>query len=270
MLNEALATQQPQPPTGALHVHPDFHSRILDNRRTVLVHLPPGYDRHRRRRYPVLYLHDGQNLFDGATAYVYGQHWRVGETAHELMSVGAIEPLLIVGINHMGEGRVDEYTPTRDARVGLGGRAALYGRMLVEELKPFIDARYRTRGEAAQTGLGGSSLGGLVSLFLSLRYSAVFGRVAALSPSVFWDGRMILREVEALEAKPATRIWLDTGTGEGWYTTEYARLLRDALVRRGWALGDELHYYEADGAAHDEAAWAARVAPMLKFLYPAE
>ena len=268
MLNEAQAAQLPQPPTGALRTHPDFHSRILDNRRTILVHLPPGYDTHAGRRYPVLYLHDGQNLFDGATAYVYGQYWRVGETAHELMSVGAIEPLLIVGIYHMGEGRVDEYTPTRDPRVGLGGKAQLYGQMLVEELMPFIAAHYRTHNGAAHTGLGGSSLGGLVSLFLGLNYPAVFGRVAALSPSVFWDGRMILRAVAALPAKPQTRIWLDTGTREGFNTTEYARLLRDELIRQGWALGGELYYHEAEGAGHDEAAWAARVAPMLKFLYP--
>ena len=79
---------------------------------------------------------------------------------------------------------------------------------------------------------------------------------------------MILREVAALKAKPPTRIWLDTGTGEGLNTTEYARLLRDALVRQGWALGEELHYHEALGAVHDEAAWAARVAPMLKILFP--
>jgi predicted alpha/beta superfamily hydrolase len=186
-----------------------------------------------------------------------------------LMASGVIEPLLIVGVYHMREERVEEDTPTRDPRVRLGGKAAAYGRMLVEELKPFIDTHYRTRTAAVDTGLGGSSLGGLVSLYLCLNYPAVFGKLAALSPSVFWDGRMILREVEALRSKPATRIWLDTGTGEGWYTTEYARLLRDALVRKGWALDAELCYHEAEGAGHDENAWAARVAPMLKFLFPA-
>jgi predicted alpha/beta superfamily hydrolase len=251
-----------------LRIHTDFHSRILENRRTVLVLVPPRYEAEQRRRYPVLYLHDGQNLFDGATAYVPGKHWRVGETATALMARAQCASVIIVGIYHMGEGRVDEYTPTRDVRVSRGGRAAAYGRMLVEELKPFIDARYRTRTEGQHTGTGGSSLGGLVSLFLALKYPAVFGRVAALSPSVFWDGRMILREVATLRAKTRARIWLDTGTGEGWYTTEYARMLRDALVRQGWALGKELHYYEAEGAQHDEAAWAARVAPMLKFLFP--
>jgi predicted alpha/beta superfamily hydrolase len=265
MLNEALATQ---PPQGALRIHADFHSHILDNRRNILVHLPPGYETDTAGRYPVLYLHDGQNLFDGATAYVPGQYWRVGETAAALMAAGAIEPLLIVGVYHMGERRVEEYTPTRDPRVRQGGRARLYGRMLLEELKPFIDAHYRTRTGAEHTGVGGSSLGGLVSLFLGLRHPAAFGKLAALSPSVFWDGRMILREVAALPAKTPARIWLDTGTREGFNTTEYARMLRDALIGQGWALGHELSYLEAEGAGHDETAWAARVAPMLKFLFP--
>src|SRR4051812_18688579 len=98
--------------TNHLHTHADFYSHILDNRRTVLVLVPPGYEPETARRYPVLYLHDGQNLFDGATAYVPGQYWRVGETAAELMAAGAIEPLLIVGVYHMGERRVEEYTPT--------------------------------------------------------------------------------------------------------------------------------------------------------------
>jgi predicted alpha/beta superfamily hydrolase len=251
-----------------LHTHADFYSNILDNRRPVLVLVPPGYETETARRYPVLYLHDGQNLFDGATAYVPGQYWRVGETAAALMAAGAIEPLLIVGVYHMGERRVEEYTPTCDPRVCQGGRAHLYGRMLLEELKPFIDVHYRTRTGVEHTGVGGSSLGGLVSLFLGLRHPATFGKLAALSPSVFWDGRMILREVAALPAKPPTRIWLDTGTGEGFNTTEYARMLRDALVGRGWALGQELNYLEAEGAGHDETAWAARVAPMLRFLFP--
>ena len=250
-------------------MHADFYSRVLDNRRTLLVYVPPGYEADTSRRYPVLYLHDGQNLFDGATAYVYGQHWRVSDSADALIATGAIQPLIIVGVYHTGEHRVAEYTPTRDPRIKQGGRAELYGRMLTEELKPFIDEHYRTRTAPADTGLGGSSLGGLVTMFLGLRYPSVFNRLAVLSPSVFWDGRMILREVAALGAKPAQRIWLDTGTNEGWYTTEYARLLRDALLVKGWTLETELCYFEAEGATHDEHAWAARVAPMLKFLFPA-
>src|ERR671930_1388301 len=114
----ALARQaQPHTLTGDFRTHPKFHSKFLPTDRDVLVYLPPGYRDDRRRRYPVLYLHDGQNLFDGATAYVPGKHWRVGETATELMTAGLCAPLIVVGIYHMGEERVEEYTPTRDARV---------------------------------------------------------------------------------------------------------------------------------------------------------
>jgi predicted alpha/beta superfamily hydrolase len=234
----------------------------------VLVYLPPGYDRERSRRYPVLYMHDGQNLFDGSTSFIPGMEWRVDETAQALIESGAIEPLIIVGIYNTGTSRVDEYTPTADARYKAGGQAALYGRLIVEELKPFIDARYRTRREASATGLGGSSLGGLVSLYLGLKYPKVFGRLAILSPAVQWDERMILREVEAVGARPRTRIWLDMGTKECPACTGNARLLRDALTRKGWRLDSDLKYFEAEGAEHNERAWAERVEPLLRFLFP--
>jgi predicted alpha/beta superfamily hydrolase len=156
----------------------------------------------------------------------------------------------------------------------MGGKGDLYGRMLVEELKPFIDSEYRTLTDAENTGLGGSSLGGLVSLHLALKYPQTFGRVAVVSPSVWWDNRMLLREVEALSKAPRLRIWLDIGTKEGGNkasddeTAKNARLLRDALLSKGWKQGVNLKYFEAEGAEHNERAWAQRVGPMLKFLYP--
>jgi predicted alpha/beta superfamily hydrolase len=152
----AQAEGQTPPPrqqtlTGEFRAHPKFHSKFLPADRDVLVYLPPGYDRDRSRRYPVLYMHDGQNLFDGSTSFIPGMEWRVDETAQALIESGAIEPLIIVGIYNTGNLRVDEYTPTADARYKAGGKAALYGRLIVEELKPFIDARYRTRREASAT-----------------------------------------------------------------------------------------------------------------------
>jgi len=258
----------PPPHAVDLRAHRNFHSEFLPTDRDVLVYLPPCYEREPERRYPVLYLHDGQNLFDGATSFIPGQDWRVGQTAQALISARAVEPLIIVGVYHTGRERVEEYTPTRDARFKVGGKADLYGRLLVEELKPFIDARYRTRAGAAQTGLGGSSLGGLVSLYLGLRYPAVFGKLAVISPSVWWGGRAILASVSGLEAKPATRIWLDMGTAEGVRAAPDARDLRDALLAKGWRLGADLRYLEVAGARHDEVAWARRVGPFLRFLFP--
>jgi predicted alpha/beta superfamily hydrolase len=253
-----------------LYKHEGFHSEFLDRDRDVTVYLPPGYESDDARRYPTLYLHDGQNLFDGATAFIYGQHWRVGETADTLINARLVEPLIIIGINNTGERRIDEYTPTRDGRTRLGGQADLYGRFLVEELKPFIDGRYRTLTDNANTGLGGSSLGGLVSLHLGIKYPHVFGKLAVLSPSIWWDRKVILRNVRNLESKPELRVWIDVGTGEGDYAVKDAAVLRDALIARGWTLDGDLKYLEAEGAQHNELAWAERVAPVLRFLFPYE
>jgi predicted alpha/beta superfamily hydrolase len=260
--------------TGHIHVHKRFPSGILRNHRDVIVYLPPDYDVDKRKKYPILYLQDGQNLFDGTTSFTYGQEWRVDETAQSLIEAGKIEPLIIVGIYNAGHERTDEYTPTHDAKRKTGGKAELYGRMLIDELKPFIDANYRTLNHARHTGLGGSSLGGLVSLYLGLKHPEVFSRLAVVSPSVWFDDKTIVRYVEALTKRPNVRIWLDTGTKEGGSAEESqetvanARLLLGTLIRKGWKLGRDLIYFEKDDAEHNENAWAARVEPMLQFLFP--
>ena len=266
--------QQPHTLTGDIRFHKAFHSNILNNNRDVIVYLPPVYEAHKEKRYSVLYLHDGQNLFDGATSFIPGQEWRVDETAQSLIAAGKVEPLIIVGIYNTGKDRVDEYTPAPDAKYKIGGKADLYGRMLVEELKPFIDANYRTLSDARHTGLGGSSLGGLVSLYLGLKYSDVFGLLAVVSPSVWWANNYIVKYVEAERKRPPVRIWLDIGTREGsnaeaaQKTVVDARLLKEALIRKGWKPGKDLSYFEADGAEHNERAWAARVESILEFLFP--
>ncbi len=266
--------QQPHTLTGDIRFHKAFHSNILNNNRDVIVYLPPVYEAHKEKRYSVLYLHDGQNLFDGATSFIPGQEWRVDETAQSLIAAGKVEPLIIVGIYNTGKDRVDEYTPAPDAKYKIGGKADLYGRMLVEELKPFIDANYRTLSDARHTGLGGSSLGGLVSLYLGLKYPDVFGLIAVVSPSVWWANNYIVKYVEAERKRPPVRIWLDIGTREGsnaeaaQKTVVDARLLKEALIRKGWKPGKDLSYFEADGAEHNERAWAARVESILEFLFP--
>jgi len=266
--------QQPHTLTGDVRLHKDFHSQILSNNRDLIVYLPPGYDSDSRRRYPVLYFHDGQNLFDGATSFIPGQEWRLDETTQGLIAARKIEPLIIVGLYNTGKDRVEEYTPVQDPKYKVGGKADLYGRVLVEEVKPFIDREYRTLQDAKHTGLGGSSLGGLVSLYLGLKYPNFFGRLAVVSPSVFWGDKFILNYVEALRGKPSERIWLDIGTKEGrnpdeqQQTVTDTRLLESALIKKGWKLEKDLKYFEAQGAEHNERAWAARVGQMLEFLFP--
>jgi predicted alpha/beta superfamily hydrolase len=273
LLCSEVTAQQQHTLTGDIRVHMGFHSTILNNDRDVLVYLPPGYDASKGKRYSVFYMHDGQNLFDGATSFIPGQEWRVDETAQALIAAGKIEPLIIVGIYNAGKERINEYTPAEDAKYKMGGKADLYGRMLVEELKPFIDSHYRTK-DARHTGLGGSSLGGLVSLYVALKYPGVFGRAAVVSPSVWFANKQIVHYVEALPSKPKVRIWLDIGTKEGQtaedaqQTVNDARLLRDTLIKKGWQVGKDLDYYEAEGALHNEGAWAARVERILTFLFP--
>ncbi|MBA3543115.1 MAG: alpha/beta hydrolase [Chthoniobacterales bacterium] len=258
--------------TGNIKQHRGFESRILHNRRDILVYLPRGYGRARGRRYPVLYLHDGQNVFDAATAFG-GVEWGADETAQRLTRERLIEPLIIVAVPNMGDDRIHEYAPSRGVidssaprKKRSKGMLRKYGRFLRDELKPFIDRKYRTRPEAEFTGLGGASLGGLATLALGLWYPKTFHRLAVMSPSVWWDDCHIYRILDQVEKKLPLKIWLDTGTEEpGW---ERARELRDRLAKRGWRLDDDLHYTEAQGADHSERSWAARFEAVLRFLYP--
>lgn len=262
------------PPGGYEHPrvrkHAGFRSRILRANRDVTVYLPPGYDADAEQPYPLLILQDGQNLFDPETSFIRGQTWRVAETADEVMESGEVEPVVIAGVANGGEKRLAEYTPSRDWKMG-GGDAAKYGEMLTRELLPFLRSEYHVSGEAAETGAGGSSLGGLVSLWLGLRYPETFGRLAVLSPSVWWNHKYIVSYVNdrAPELKRRPRIWLDVGDAEGRRTMADAELLAGRLKAQGWREGVDLQFERVAGGRHDEDSWAERVGPMLRFLYPA-
>lgn len=255
--------------TGTLRLHHALESRFVEAARDVIVYLPPNYNSASDRRYPVLYLHDGQNLFDSATAFA-GNEWGLDELAEELIRKGDIQPLIIVGIYNAGTQRVAEYTHVRDQR-GRGGRAKAYAKLIVEDLKPFIDAEYRTLPDVANTGLGGSSLGGLVTLYLGLHFPHVFGKLIVMSPSVWWANRAILREIRKLRGKSDQKIWLDIGTCEGQnpqLCIKNAEDLRDALLSKGWQLERDLRFVEDEGAGHNEKAWGYRMRNALKFLFP--
>lgn len=239
----------------------------MSTRRDLIVYVPPGYAES-DLRHPVLYLQDGQNLFDPATAFG-GQDWRADITADALVRSGEITPPILVGIYNTGAKRLSEYTPTRCKRRHKGGKAARYAEMLAREIKPFIDHEYRTLKPAAHAAVGGSSLGGLVSLVAGLRYPRVFGALAVLSPSVWWDQRAIVQLVRETDVRPKPRIWLDVGTAESEHAGEIvqdARTLRDALLDRGWPETD-VSYHEFEGADHSEAAWGHRFGAVLKYLF---
>ncbi len=253
---------------GQLRKHEKMRSRILRNERDVVVNLPPGYDDQPQRHFPVLYMQDGQNLFDPETSFIRGMDWKMRETADSLVHSGAIQPLIIVGIYNIGKGRVREYTPTRMLRLG-GGRADRYARMLLKEMKPFVETQYRVLAGPAHTGIGGSSLGGLFSLYAGLHFSDVFGRIAALSPSIWWGNGWIHRYAEEVQISQRPRIWVDGGTREGARMVPTVERFRDVLLSRGWVWDRDLRVEIIDGGEHNEASWAKRVGPFLQFLFPA-
>ena len=188
-----------------------------------------------------------------------------------LIEAGLIEPLLIVAIDNAAEKRADEYLPFKvkdpDGSEA-GGEADAYARMVIDEVKPFIDRTYRTKRDARNTGLGGASYGAIVSLYMGLRYPTVFGKLALVSPSLWWDDGVMLKQVEALPGKRDQRYWIDLGTSEGdTMRPADARALGKLLEKKGWKPGKDLAVYIDGFAIHREDAWARRFPLILMFLF---
>jgi predicted alpha/beta superfamily hydrolase len=237
----------------------DVHSPELRNRRDLLVALPPSYSVG-TRRYSVVYMQDGQNLFDPATSFA--GDWAMADTltAHAASGLEAI----VVGIPNMGEERKDEYGPFPDTRHG-GGRGEAYARFLARTVKPLIDRKFRTLPEQAHTAVAGSSLGGLVSLYAFLAYPDTFGAVAALSPSLWFARGAIFRWARPRRSAGG-RVYLDAGSREPPRTIRDARRMRDLLVGKGYVPGVTLGYLEDPDGGHDEASWARRFRAAFPFL----
>ena len=281
-----------EPPPGNCHAGPDPLPALALRRqgrflvadavrsvhvvpRGLTIYLPAAYDAEPNREWPVLYVHDGQNLFDPRDA-AFGVAWELDEAVDALVADGVIEPLIVIGV-HNTAGRISEYTPSRDPGRGEGGGAADYGRFLVEELKPALDHRLHTRCGRADTGLMGSSLGGLVSFWLLREYPHVFGKVAAVSPSFWWNEGEALGWVPAVARTfPATsRVWIDGGGGEGndvdrdgrSSVVADCRAVVEGLAAGGLRFPEQLGYLEIPGAPHNEAAWAERTPAILAWLF---
>lgn len=253
--------------TGDIEGH-EFDSVVLGGQRIVMVYRPPGYSARNPWKYPVLYLNDGQNVFDASTA-AFGVEWQVDETLERLILERKIPPLLAVAVYNSPQ-RFDEYTPAVDPEHG-GGGADRYGMFLTRELKPFIDSHYRTCRESS--ALMGSSLGGLCALYLGWEYPRTFPFVAAMSPSLWWAERELIGEIAQSEITCQTgpqKIWLDVGTRESSdrEALQDARVMRKVLEDKGYVDGENMVYREVKGAAHTESAWAARVGDVLQYLFP--
>ena len=244
---------------GRLEVISDVESRELGNRRDILVYLPSSYEKS-DKPYPVLYMHDGQNLFDPATSFA--GEWGVDTALSKAPRKG--RKAIIVGIPNAGIERIREYSPFVDARIG-GGLGDTYLDWIEQTVKPLIDSRYRTKQGPEGTGMGGSSLGGLISLYAFFRAPARYGFAAILSPALWFGDRQIFRFVESA-GYVRGRIYLDVGTREGEGTLANARQMRDLLLARGYQRGKDLMWVEDKGGMHNEASWGRRLRKALPFL----
>ncbi|MEP7290427.1 MAG: alpha/beta hydrolase-fold protein [Chloroflexota bacterium] len=239
--------------SGTLLTWVDFYSPQLDNQRDIHVYLPPSYG-DESRRFPVIYMQDGQNLFDSGTSFA-GTEWFVDETMQMLAGEG-IEAI-IVGLNHTNEGRISEYNPYPHQWNGRGDR---YIQFLRETVKPRIDADFRTRPEREHTGIMGSSMGGLISVYAYFCAPETFGIAGVMSPAFWIGGGAIYADVQAAPFSPG-RIYLDNGTRES-----SARRMNGLLLRKGYRSGADLKYVLEQDGEHTESAWARRLPDALRFL----
>jgi len=231
----------------------------LRNHRRILVALPPSYATG-DQRYPVLYMQDGQNLFDPRTSFA--GHWRLDETLAERAERGT--EAIVVGVPHAGRRRIAEYSPFIDAQSG-GGRGSRYLAFLTETVKPRIDTAFRTLPGADSTAIAGSSMGGLISLYALFSHRDTFGIAGVLSPALWFADGAIFDYIRSSAAPPG-RIYLDVGTGEGARAVGDVRRARDLLIEKGYRPGETLVYVEEPDAGHEESAWARRLCAALPLL----
>jgi predicted alpha/beta superfamily hydrolase len=267
---------------GELRLH-QLESRVFGNVRTLRVLVPDRYDapENRGRRYPVLYLNDGQNLFDVSTSVLNPMEWRVDETVHALVGSGRVPPLIVVGIDSAGRrGRFREYFPWVDEYLQPpepDPQGKRFPSFLVDEVIPFIETRYRVLANGNSRGLGGSSAGVLAAIYAAITRPGVFGRLLIESPSIYVDDAHILKEAAGVETWPE-RIYVGAGTNESGRprcdpndsaepelirdVRRFERLLHDRRVAP-----DRIRVIVTPCAVHNESAWAARLPAAVTFLY---
>lgn len=258
--------------TGDLRLH-EFRSRIYRNTRFLRVWLPPDYDQenNKSRHYPVLYLNDGQNLFETLSAFG-GVEWQADETADRLIRAGSIPPIIIVGIDNAGKDRIREYMPHRSMNpVMLRAQGKYYPEFLTKEVMPFIERNYRVARGPENTGLGGSSLGALIALYTAIVRPGLVERLLIESPSLWVSNRQIIKDSRTVREWPE-RVCLAVGTAEAGSPERSRKVVDDvrqleAIVRRAVLSERRLRLVIKEGAGHNEGAWAERFPEALQFLF---
>jgi predicted alpha/beta superfamily hydrolase len=271
-ISQAQAVPPSESVTGDLRVH-EFHSRIFRNTRMLRVWLPPRYDapENGNRHYSVLYLNDGQNLFDRATAFA-GVEWQVDETADRLIRQEVIPPLIVVGIDNAQSDRIKEFLPYRSFHPPvLRPQGKRYPSFLMDEVMPFVYERYRIARGPENTGLGGSSLGALISLYTVTERASVFGRLLLESPSLFVSNRRILKHSRRFRLWPE-KVFLAIGSREAGREDKDKQVVEDVrelerILRRAGLDAGRLLVRIDEGASHNESEWAKRFPDALSFLF---
>ena len=258
--------------TGDLRLH-EFRSRIFKNTRFLRVWLPPGYDdpQNSGRYYPVLYLNDGQNLFESSTAFG-GVEWGVDETADRMICEAIVLPMIIVGIDNTGKDRMREYMPHPSMHpMMLRVKGRHYPDFLMKEVMPFVEHTYRVATGPENTGLGGSSLGALIALYTAIVRPGVIGRLLLESPSLWASNRQAIKESRVVRIWPE-KMFLAAGTAEAGNAERSRTVVDDvrelaAIMRRAVLSENRLRMVIKENAGHTESAWAERFPEALQFLF---
>jgi predicted alpha/beta superfamily hydrolase len=244
----------------------DFHSTILNNDRTIYAYLPASYGENSDEHYPVLYMHDGQNLFDPALAFG-GNEWKVDETLDAAGEDGSIADIIVIGIANTAE-RIYEYTPTTDPTTPGGGGGDEYLSCMITELKPQIDSMLRTLPDRSHTGILGSSLGGLISSYAGIGHADVFGIVGAMSPSTWWNNDIIISDVAASPALRPDRVYVDSGdSGTDNDDVTDTTTLANTYLTLGYVNNVTFEHVIQAGGQHSEIWWAQRFPGAAQFLF---
>lgn len=257
--------------TGNIKIIEDFYSPQLDNKRTIIIYFPPDYEENIKERYPVLYMHDGNNIFDAKTSFAQVE-WQVDENAEELINSGKTKNFIVVGIYNNSE-RMSEYTPFKDENYEQGGKGNIYLSFIIETVKPYIDSNFRTLPQRENTGIAGSSLGGLISLYAITKYNDIFSFAGVISPSIWWGNRKILDIVKDTKFDNKVNIWVDMGTKEGRSFDEKLQLsdsiinCRDLSEILKQKENVTFKYKEYEGADHSERAWSERINEILLYFF---
>ena len=247
-------------PFGKVTITPAFASPQLNNSRKLRIYLPPSYAENSAKRYPVLYMHDGQNLFDARSA-AYGVEWGVDETANRLIATGIMDEIIVVGIDNTPD-RIAEYTPCCDPKYG-GGKLDAYQAFITDTVKPYIDQTLRTVPGKDDTAIMGSSLGGIASVTIAQHRPDLFSKAGGVSSAFWWNGKQMVAKPPA---RVAVKFYLDAGTRDD--SLEETTLMRDAMLKQGYRADIDLLYYADPGGSRNEKSWAARVEKPLTWFFP--